>query len=77
MKVVRVSLARREGAVTLLEMRHLIAVPDGIEDLVDHHKLTLFSPKHYEAALRGAGLTIEAVTSPMEGRDRYVGVRGA
>jgi hypothetical protein len=36
--------------------------------------LTLFSPKDYGAAFRAAGLVAEAVESPMEGRDLYIGV---
>jgi SAM-dependent methyltransferase len=73
MRVVRVGGSRRQGATTMLEMHHLIATPGAIEHVVDHHELTLFSPEEYEAALRGAGLSIEMVESPMAGRDRYVG----
>ena len=74
-KVVRVSRSRRDGVTTMLDMHHLIATDDGIEYLVDHHELTLFSPEQYEAALRGAGLTFEVVEGPMDGRDRYVAQR--
>ena len=49
--------------------------PDGIEHLVNHQRLTLFSSEEYESALRIAGLSFEAVASPTEGRDRYVGVK--
>ena len=75
LQVVRVGRARRDGTTTRLEMHHLIATRDGIEHLVDRHELTLFAPEQYEAAFHAAGLVVEVVGSPMEGRDRYLGVR--
>lgn len=73
--VARVSRTVREGTTTHLEMHHLIATRDRVDHVVDHHALTLFSPEEYEAALSTAGLVVETVEGPMEGRDRYVGVR--
>jgi len=73
--VVRMSASRRQGAVTHLEMHHLVATAGGIEHIVEDHRLTLFAPGDYEAAFGGAGLVLETVPGPMPGRDRYVGVR--
>jgi SAM-dependent methyltransferase len=73
--VARVSRTTREGNTTRLEMHHLIATRDRIDHVVDHHELTLFTPEEYETAFLSAGLVVETVESPMEGRDRYVGVR--
>jgi SAM-dependent methyltransferase len=75
MTVVRLSRSQRQENTTVLEMHHLVATRDGIKHLVDHHRLTLFAPDDYEAALTDAGLAVELVHSPMEERDRYVGVR--
>jgi len=72
-KVVRMSRSRRRGVRTFLEMHHLVGTADGIEYLVDHHELTLFSPSDYEAAFRGSGLDVEMAESPLPGRDRYLG----
>ena len=77
MKVVRVTRSEREGSTTTLEMHHLVATRDAVEHLVDVHRLTLFTPAEYEAALARAGLSVEVIASPMHGRDRYVGVRPA
>lgn len=74
-KVARCVLARRVGHVSTLEMHHLIATADGIEHLVDHHELRLFSPDEYSDALVRAGLAIEVVPSPMPDRDRSIGVK--
>jgi dTDP-3-amino-3,4,6-trideoxy-alpha-D-glucopyranose N,N-dimethyltransferase len=76
-KVARVTRSERDGSTTRLEMHHLVATPDRIEHLVDHHELTLFAPAAYEAALGAAGLSVEVTESPMEGRDRYIGVSGS
>ncbi|MGH9090037.1 MAG: class I SAM-dependent methyltransferase [Acidimicrobiales bacterium] len=74
LRVVRVGRSRRERNTTYLEMHHLIATCDHIEHVVEHHKLMLFSHEEYLAAFTAAGLTVETLESPMEGRDRYVGV---
>jgi SAM-dependent methyltransferase len=74
-KVVRLTQSRRDGANTDLEMHHLIATATGIQHVVEHHELTLFTPDDYVGATIGAGLAAEVVESPMSGRDRYLGVR--
>ena len=76
-KVARVSRSRRHGSTTHLEMHHLVASAGGIDHIVDHHELTLFTPEQYEAAFRGAGLSVQTADSPMPGRDRYVGIKPA
>jgi SAM-dependent methyltransferase len=73
--VVRLGRSARQGATTTLELHHLIATDDGIEHVVDHHELTLFTPDDYVVALQGAGLAVETAPCPMPERDRYVGVR--
>lgn len=73
--VVRMGRSRRDGFRTSLEMHHLIATADGIEHIVDHHDLILFSPVEYEAAFGASGLTVDTVESPLPGRDRYVGTK--
>jgi len=73
--VVRMSTSRRHGAVTQLEMHHLVGTAAGIEHVVEDHRLTLFAPEDYEDAFSGAGLALETVPGPLPGRDRYVGVK--
>jgi SAM-dependent methyltransferase len=58
-----------------LDMRYLIATPEGFEEEREEHVLTLFSDQEYRDAFRAAGLEPEIVDSPMgSDRDRYVGV---
>lgn len=76
MKVARVGIARREGRRTRLAMQYLVATDDGIRHLSEEHLLTLFERRSYLDALAGAGIVdLEVRTSPMPGRDRYVGTR--
>jgi SAM-dependent methyltransferase len=72
-KVARVVRSERTGERTVLEMHYLIATPDRVDHVVEHHRLTLFEPQAYESAFAKAGLEVEVVESPMPGRDRYVG----
>jgi dTDP-3-amino-3,6-dideoxy-alpha-D-glucopyranose N,N-dimethyltransferase/dTDP-3-amino-3,4,6-trideoxy-alpha-D-glucopyranose N,N-dimethyltransferase len=74
-KVARIARSQRSGSTTLLEMHHLIADVHGIEHVVDHHVLTLFTPEEYEHALTDAGLTVTVTASPMPGRDRYIATK--
>ncbi|HLX78199.1 MAG TPA: methyltransferase domain-containing protein [Acidimicrobiales bacterium] len=76
MQIARISLTRREGNKTYLEMHHLIGSQAGIEYLIDHHALTLFETDEYRSAFGDAGMVgIEVVASPMSDRDRYVGTK--
>ena len=73
--VTRVGKSRRDGNKTLLELHHLVGTMDGIEYLIDHHELTLFTDQEYEKAFRLAGLTVQRVEGQgPPGRDRYIGV---
>ena len=71
----RVSRTWRDGDRTHLEMRYLIATPDGFDEAQEAHVLTLFSDEEYRHAFRAAGLEPDVVDSPMgPDRDRYVAV---
>lgn len=74
-KVARVVHATRDGQATRLAMHHLVATGSGVDYIVDHHRLTLFSREEYQAAFRRAGLTVGTINGPMPGRDRYLGQR--
>jgi SAM-dependent methyltransferase len=75
--VVRVVRSEHSGRTTHLEMHHLVASPDSVEHLVDHHDLTLFEPADYEEALTAAGLAFEVGPGPIPDRDRYIARTGS
>ena len=72
--VARVGRSRRDGNKTHLELHHLVGNMDGVEYLIDHHELTLFTDREYNEAFHLAGLSVERVDDQMPGRDRYIGV---
>ena len=73
--VVRMVRSRRADNRTTLDMHYLVATHDGIEHLVEHHELTLFTPEQYEAAFAACGLAVSVEAGPYPGRDRYVATR--
>lgn len=73
LKVVRAGRSVRVGKHTHLEMHHLVASLERIDHIVDEHVLTLFTDEEYRAAFAAAGFQVEALSSPMPGRDRYIG----
>ena len=74
MTVVRLSISRRAGAVTELEMHHLVRDATGIEHFVEEHRLLMVPTSEYLAAFEAAGLAAHAVAF-MPTRDRVIGTR--
>jgi hypothetical protein len=56
LKVARMCLSDREGDVSVLDMHHLVARPDGIEHYVEGHRLRMFTEAEFDRAFRAAGL---------------------
>lgn len=56
LKVARMCLSDREGDVSVLDMHHLVARPDGIEHYVEGHRLRMFTEAEFDGAFRAAGL---------------------
>jgi SAM-dependent methyltransferase len=74
MMVVRLSLSRRVGNVTELDMHHLVRTESGIEYFVETHRLALTPTEEYVSAVENAGLKARVVPF-MPARDRIVGTR--
>jgi len=74
-KLARCGRATRDGRIVHAEMHHLVATESGVDHLVDHHELSLFTPSEYVDAFGRAGLVAEIVPSPYPDRDRYAGTR--
>lgn len=73
--VVRLTLSRRVGEVTELEMHHLVRNRFGIEYFVESHRLALTPTEDYVSAVENAGLRARVVRDFMPARDRIVGTR--
>jgi SAM-dependent methyltransferase len=72
--VVRLSLTRRVGRITELDMHHLVRTESGIDYFVETHRLALTPTEDYVSAVEAAGLRARVVRF-MPARDRIVGIR--
>ena len=75
MTVVRLTVSRRVGNVTELDMHHLVRDGSGIEYFVESHRLALTPTEEYVSAVENAGLKARVVPDFMPARDRIVGTR--
>jgi hypothetical protein len=72
---VRLSISRREGSITELEMHHLVQTDEGIEYFMEPHRLLLTATDDYVSAVTDAGLQARVIPDYMPNRDRIVGSR--
>jgi SAM-dependent methyltransferase len=56
LKVARMCIPGREDDVSVLDMHHLVARPDGIEYYVEAHRLRMFTEANFDEAFRAAGV---------------------
>ena len=75
--VVRLTLSRRTGPITEMELHHLVRDASGIEYFVEHHRLALVPTADYVKAFEAAGLRARVVPDYMPSRDRVVGKKPA
>ncbi|MET0275343.1 MAG: class I SAM-dependent methyltransferase [Acidimicrobiia bacterium] len=69
----RVMLSRRDGDVSVIDHHYVIATLDGIEHVVEEHRLGLFTFEQYRAAFERVGLRY-AREEGLTGRGLHVGV---
>lgn len=73
LKIVRVSISRQRGKVSLLEFQYLIGTPKGIRHAVEIHELGLFTHPEYMQAFEAAGLKVTHDPKGLDGRGLYIG----
>jgi SAM-dependent methyltransferase len=74
LKIARMNVAARDGAVSIVEFHYLVGTPDGIESFTEPHELGLFTVEQHVEAFRGAGLEMEHDPEGPMGRGLYIGV---
>ena len=75
LKIVRMSLSRQRGRLSLIEFQYLVGTPKGIEHSVEIHELGLFTHAEYMEAFKSAGLTVTHDPEGLDGRGLYIGVK--
>jgi len=75
LKVARISMTGKRGMTSLLDFHYLVATPGGVESVVEHLELELFTHDETMAAFERAGLDVFYDEQGLTGRGLYVGVR--
>jgi len=73
LKIVRMSLSRQRGKLSLIEFQYLVGTAKGIEHSVEIHELGLFTHKEYMDAFKAAGLDVAHDPEGLDGRGLYIG----
>ncbi len=75
LKIVRMSLSKQRGKLSLIEFQYMIGTPKGIEHSVEIHELGLFTHQEYLDAFKIAGLNMTHDPEGLDGRGLYIGVK--
>ena len=75
LKVARMNVSGRRDNIALLDFHYLVATPDGVEHVTEHHELGLFTDEDYQRAFTAAGLDLTYDAEGLTGRGLYIGVR--
>jgi len=77
LKVARVLVSGVDetGAVSTLDIHHLVATPQRVNTFVERHEMGLFTHSEYVAAFKDAGLEVSHDPGGLIGRGLYTGVR--
>ena len=78
LKIARMVESRliEEGAVSVLDMHHLVSTREGVEYYVETHELGMFTKDQYRAAFVKAGLEAEQDPIGLLGRGLWIASRG-
>jgi SAM-dependent methyltransferase len=73
--VVRLSLTRRSGMITELDMHHLVRRATEVEYFLETHRLALIPTADYVSAMEEAGMETRVIPDYVPSRDRVIGIR--
>ncbi len=73
LKIARMNLSEEQDGVSIINMHHLVARPEGIEYFVERHELTLFSDEQYRQAFEVNGLSYQFDPHGLTGRNLLIG----
>jgi ubiquinone/menaquinone biosynthesis C-methylase UbiE len=75
LKVARFSISKARGKLSVLDLHHLVALPNRIEHFVERLEMGLFTHDEYLEAFREARLEATYDKEGLMGRGLYLGVR--
>ena len=77
LKIARVNTSLVDGTISVVDLHHLIATPEGTSHVVEEHRLGLFTVEEMTAAFEAAGLTVQNDPEGLTGRGLYVARKDA
>jgi SAM-dependent methyltransferase len=77
LKVARMYVTSRRGAVSVFDSHYVVATPAGVEHFTERQELGLFTDAQYRSAFDDAGLSVVATTPDLFGYGVYVCRKGA
>lgn len=75
LKLARINTSFVTGRLSSFDLHYLIGTPEGIEHLVEHHELGLFTTDEMRAALAAASLEVTFDHQGLMGRGLFIGRR--
>jgi SAM-dependent methyltransferase len=73
LKIARINTSLVEGRLSIFDLHYLIGTPAGIEHLVEHHEMGLFTTDEMHAALAAVGLEVTFDPQGLMGRGLFIG----
>ena len=74
-KIARMNLSGLQDGVSIIDMHHLVATPEGVEYFVERHELTLFTDAQYRQAIDETGLIYKNDPQGLTGRGLLIGLK--
>jgi SAM-dependent methyltransferase len=75
LKIARMNVSDREGAISVLDFHYLVASSTDIAHFTERHELGLFSDAEYRSSVENAGLQVQYDDQGLMSRGLYIGVR--
>jgi hypothetical protein len=75
LKIARINTSQRDGNLSWFDLHYLVGTPDGVEHIVEHHELALFTGDEYRAAFTAAGLEVICDAEGLTNRGLYIGIQ--
>jgi SAM-dependent methyltransferase len=75
LKIARINTSLVQGHLSIFDLHYLIGTAAGIEHLVEHHEMGLFTTDEMHAALAAVGLEVTFDPQGLMGRGLFIGRR--
>jgi len=74
-KIVRMSISRKRGRISLLDFEYLVGTATGIQHISENHEFGLFTHEEYLDAFKKAGFHVTHDPEGVDGRGLYIGTK--